>query len=189
MADFIRVENLVFEYIKNEDGQAFRAIDDISFTVEKGGFTAIIGQNGSGKSTLAKNINGLLVPTSGSVTVDGLDTSVPENIWDIRQRVAMVFQNPDNQIVSSIVEDDVAFGPENLGIDPREIRRRVDEALTGVEMYDYRKKRLICCPAARSSGSPSPAPSPWNRTASFSTSLPPCWIRGDAGRCFPSSET
>ena len=140
MADFIRVENLVFEYIKNEDGQAFRAIDDISFTVEKGGFTAIIGQNGSGKSTLAKNINGLLVPTSGSVTVDGLDTSVPENIWDIRQRVAMVFQNPDNQIVSSIVEDDVAFGPENLGIDPREIRRRVDEALTGVEMYDYRKK-------------------------------------------------
>ena len=140
MADFIRIENLVFEYIKNEDGQAFRAIDDISFTVEKGSFTAVIGQNGSGKSTLAKNINGLLIPSSGRVIVDGLDTSDPANIWEIRQRVAMVFQNPDNQIVSSVVEDDVAFGPENLGVDPLEIRKRVDEALTGVEMYEFRKK-------------------------------------------------
>lgn len=140
MADFIRIENLVFEYIKSEDGQAFRAIDDISFTVEKGSFTAVIGQNGSGKSTLAKNINGLLTPASGKVIVDGLDTSDPANIWEVRQRVAMVFQNPDNQIVSSIVEDDVAFGPENLGIDPLEIRKRVDEALSGVEMYEFRKK-------------------------------------------------
>ncbi|MGN0703139.1 MAG: energy-coupling factor transporter ATPase [Lentihominibacter sp.] len=140
MADFIRIENLVFEYIKSEDGQAFRAIDDISFTVEKGSFTAVIGQNGSGKSTLAKNINGLLTPASGKVIVDGLDTSDPANIWEVRQRVAMVFQNPDNQIVSSIVEDDVAFGPENLGVDPLEIRKRVDEALSGVEMYEFRKK-------------------------------------------------
>ena len=134
MTDFIRVEDLVFEYTK-ESGQAVRAIDGISFTVERGSFTAVIGQNGSGKSTLAKNINGLLVPTSGRICVDGLDTSVQENIWDIRQKVAMVFQNPDNQIVSSVVEDDVAFGPENLGIDPAEIRKRVDDALRGVEMY------------------------------------------------------
>lgn len=140
MTDFIRVENLVFDYIKNEDGKTLRAIDDISFTVEKGSFTAVIGQNGSGKSTLAKNINGLLTPTSGKVFVDGIDTSDEDNIWDIRQKVAMVFQNPDNQIVSSVVEDDVAFGPENLGIDPAEIRVRVDEALAGVEMYDHRKK-------------------------------------------------
>lgn len=140
MADFIKIENLVFEYIKNDDGQPFRAIDDISFTVEKGSFTAVIGQNGSGKSTLAKNINGLLMPTSGKVIVDGLDTADPDNIWEIRQRVAMVFQNPDNQIVSSIVEDDVAFGPENLGVDPLEIRKRVDAALSGVEMYEFRKK-------------------------------------------------
>ena len=140
MADFIKIENLVFEYIKNDDGQTFRAIDDISFTVEKGSFTAVIGQNGSGKSTLAKNINGLLMPTSGKVIVDGLDTADPDNIWEIRQRVAMVFQNPDNQIVSSIVEDDVAFGPENLGVDPLEIRKRVDAALSGVEMYEFRKK-------------------------------------------------
>lgn len=140
MTDFIRIENLIFEYIKSEDGTAVRAIDDVSFNVEKGSFTAVIGQNGSGKSTLAKNINGLLVPTSGKVFVDGLDTSQMENIWEVRQRVAMVFQNPDNQIVSSIVEDDVAFGPENLGVDPAEIRRRVDEALMGVEMYEFRKK-------------------------------------------------
>lgn len=140
MADFIRIENLVFEYVRSEDGQALRAIDGVSFNVPRGSFTAVIGQNGSGKSTLAKNINCLLAPTSGKVFVDGLDTSMPEHVWEVRQRVAMVFQNPDNQIVSSIVEDDVAFGPENLGIDPAEIRKRVDDALTGVEMYAYRRK-------------------------------------------------
>ena len=140
MEDFIKVGDLTFEYVKSEDGTAVRAIDSVSFSVERGSFTAVIGQNGSGKSTLAKNINALLVPTSGRVMVDGLDTSVPEHVWDVRSRVAMVFQNPDNQIVSSIVEDDVAFGPENLGIEPAEIRKRVDEALTGVEMYDFRKK-------------------------------------------------
>lgn len=140
MADFIKIENLVFEYTKGEAEPAVRAIDGISFNVEKGSFTAVIGQNGSGKSTLAKNINGLLTPVSGKIYVDGMDTSDAENIWEIRQRVAMVFQNPDNQIVSSIVEDDVAFGPENLGVDPIEIRHRVDEALTGVEMYEFRKK-------------------------------------------------
>ena len=141
--DFIKVEDLIFEYIKTDEGGAtvsFRAIDGISFTVQRGSFTAIIGQNGSGKSTLAKNLNGLLLPTAGKVYIDGLDTSVPENMWNVRQRVAMVFQNPDNQIVSAIVEDDVAFGPENLGIDPLEIRRRVDSALEGVEMGDYKEK-------------------------------------------------
>ena len=124
MTDFIKVENLVFDYIKSEDESTFRAIDDVSFTVEKGSFTAIIGQNGSGKSTLAKNINGLLVPTAGKIYVDGLDSADPE----------------DNQIVSSVVEDDVAFGPENLGVDPKEIRKRVDEALKSVEMYEFRRK-------------------------------------------------
>lgn len=140
MSDFIRVEDLVYEYVKGEDGTSVRAVDGVSFSVEKGSFAAVIGQNGSGKSTLAKNMNALLIPTRGKVFVDGLDTSDPANVWEVRKRVAMVFQNPDNQIVSSIVEDDVAFGPENLGTDPAEIRRRVDEALTGVEMYDFRKK-------------------------------------------------
>ena len=141
--DFIKVEDLIFEYTKTDEGGApvsFRAIDGVSFTVQRGSFTAIIGQNGSGKSTLAKNLNGMLLPTAGKVYIDGLDTSVPENMWNVRQRVAMVFQNPDNQIVSAIVEDDVAFGPENLGIDPLEIRRRVDSALEGVEMGDYKEK-------------------------------------------------
>lgn len=140
MADFIKIENLVFEYIKQEENQRFRAIDDISFTVEKGSFTAVIGQNGSGKSTMAKNINALFIPTEGKVYVDELDTSDHDNMWEVRQRVAMVFQNPDNQIVSSIVEDDVAFGPENLGVDPKEIRARVDESLKDVGMYNFRKK-------------------------------------------------
>ena len=140
---FIKVENLIYDYMKTDEGGApvaTRAIKGVSFNIERGSFTAIIGQNGSGKSTLAKNLNGLLLPTEGKVCVDGLDTSVPENVWNVRQKVAMVFQNPDNQIVSAIVEDDVAFGPENLGIDPAEIRRRVDSALDGVEMGDYKEK-------------------------------------------------
>ena len=141
--EFIKAENLTFEYAKADDtGNAVTttAIRGVSFAIEKGSFTAIIGQNGSGKSTLAKNMNALLLPTSGKIYVDGMDTALPENIWKVRQRVAMVFQNPDNQIVSAIVEDDVAFGPENLGIDPAEIRRRVDTALESVEMGDYKKK-------------------------------------------------
>ena len=119
--DFIRAENLTFEYSGQDASGAelkTKAIDGISFTIEKGSFTAIIGQNGSGKSTLAKNMNGLLIPTQGKIYVDGMDTSLEENLWPVRQRVGMVFQNPDNQIVSAIVEDDVAFGPENLGIEP-----------------------------------------------------------------------
>lgn len=139
MSAFIQVDDLIFDYIK-QDGSPVRAIDGVSFRVEKGSFTAIIGQNGSGKSTLAKNINALLLPTSGRILVDGLDTSDPASLWEVRQRVAMVFQNPDNQIVSSIVEDDIAFGPENLGVDPDEIRQRVTFALQEVEMEEYRKK-------------------------------------------------
>ena len=141
--DFIRAENLTFEYSRQDASGAelkTKAIDGISFTIEKGSFTAIIGQNGSGKSTLAKNMNGLLIPTQGKIYVDGMDTSLEENLWPVRQRVGMVFQNPDNQIVSAIVEDAVAFGPENLGIEPEEIRRRVDGALESVEMNEYRKK-------------------------------------------------
>ncbi|MDO4517646.1 MAG: energy-coupling factor transporter ATPase [Bacillota bacterium] len=141
--DYIRAENLTFEYVKEDElgnRHATRAIDNVSFTIEKGSFTAIIGQNGSGKSTLAKNFNGLLVPTEGKLYVDGMDSSLVENMWNIRNRVAMVFQNPDNQIVSAIVEDDVAFGPENMGIEAEDIRTRVDQSLMAVDMYEYRKK-------------------------------------------------
>lgn len=140
MNEMIRIEDLVFQYMRDEDQEHVSAIKGVSLTIEKGSFTAIIGRNGSGKSTLAKNINALLLPSSGAVYVNGYDTSVEENIWDVRQSAAMVFQNPDNQIVSSVVEDDVAFGPENLGIPPEEIRSRVDRSLKAVNMYQHRKK-------------------------------------------------
>ncbi len=140
MDKVITVENLTFEYTRGENEEPVKALDGVSFEIDKGSFTAVIGKNGSGKSTLAKNLNGLLVPTSGSVFVEGYDTRDDESIWEIRQRAGMVFQNPDNQLVSSIVEDDVAFGPENLGIDPQEIRRRVDKALEDVNMGEYKDK-------------------------------------------------
>ncbi len=141
---YISVHNLIVDFTQiNEEGIEeikTRAIDDVSFDIEKGSFISIIGMNGSGKSTLAKCLNGLIEPNSGEVIVDGMNTSDEEHLWDIRSRVGMVFQNPDNQIVSSLVEDDVAFGPENLGVDPAEIRQRVDHALKQVDMYDCKDK-------------------------------------------------
>lgn len=142
MENIIKVDNLTFEYGRGTEEKAVsvRAVDDVSFEIEKGSFTAIIGKNGSGKSTLAKNLNGLLVPTEGAVYVGGYDTRDDKYIWNIRQMAGMVFQNPDNQLVSAIVEDDVAFGPENLGVPPEEIRRRVDKALEDVNMGAFKKK-------------------------------------------------
>ena len=140
MTDIIKIENLIFKYPPNENGKEKIAINDISLSIAEGSFTAIIGRNGSGKSTFAKCINALLVAGEGDVFVDGMNTKDESKIWDIRQTAAMVFQNPDNQIVAAIVEDDVAFGPENLGVEPRTIRQRVDESLESVKMWDYRKK-------------------------------------------------
>ena len=141
---FIEVKNLKIEFTKiDESGREVpgkTALDGISLDIEKGSFVAVVGMNGSGKSTLAKCFNGLLVPSAGRVIVGGFDTAEEAHIWDVRCRVGMVFQNPDNQIVSSIAEDDVAFGPENLGIEPKEIRRRVDDALKRVGMYELRDK-------------------------------------------------
>jgi energy-coupling factor transport system ATP-binding protein len=116
-----------------------RALDGVNLSIGRGSFVAIIGRNGSGKSTLAKNINALFMPTLGVVTVDGMDTRDDALIWEIRRRAGMVFQNPDNQLVSAVVEDDVAFGPENLGVAPDEIRERVRVALEAVDMQDQRK--------------------------------------------------
>ena len=141
---FIEVKDLTIEFTRiDESGNEVpgkTALDGISLDIEKGSFVAVVGMNGSGKSTLAKCFNGLLAPTSGRVIAGGFDTAEEEHIWDVRRKVGMVFQNPDNQIVSSIVEDDVAFGPENLGIEPKEIRRRVDDALKRVGMYELRDK-------------------------------------------------
>lgn len=141
----IQLKDVRFAYEQGEDDTpqaAEFAIDGVSFNIEKGSFVAIVGSNGSGKSTLAKHMNALLLPTSGEVLVDDLNTVTESQTqpWEIRKRVGMVFQNPDNQLVSSVVEDDVAFGPENIGIEPSEIRRRVDESLQLVGMYEHRKK-------------------------------------------------
>ncbi|MDR1496730.1 MAG: energy-coupling factor transporter ATPase [Clostridiales Family XIII bacterium] len=141
---FIEVRDLVFEYRRESDTEGVadivaRALDGVSLTIEKGSFTAIIGRNGSGKSTFAKNVNALLLPTSGAVAVDGMDTRDDALVWEIRRKVGMVFQNPDNQLVSAVVEDDVAFGPENLGVAPDEIRERIRVALDAVDMEDQRK--------------------------------------------------
>lgn len=140
MDSIIKIENLIFEYKKDDGSEGTKALNNINLNIESGSFTAILGKNGSGKSTLAKNLNGLLIPTEGVIYVNGFDTADDEHIWDVRQSAGMVFQNPDNQLVSAIVEDDVAFGPENLGIDPAEIRRRVDKALADVNMGEFRGK-------------------------------------------------
>lgn len=140
MDSIIKIENLIFEYKKDDETAANRAINGVSLEIERGSFTAILGKNGSGKSTLAKNLNGLLLPTEGVIYVNGFNTADDEHIWDVRQSAGMVFQNPDNQLVSAIVEDDVAFGPENLGVAPQEIRRRVDKALADVNMGAFRGK-------------------------------------------------
>lgn len=141
MAEFIKAKDIVFDYENQEENGEVsftNVIKNISMDVQEGEFVALLGHNGCGKSTMAKLFNALLVPQSGTVTVDGIDTANEENIYDIRRRVGLVLQNPDNQLVASIVEEDVAFGPENLGIEPAEIRKRVDNALKAVDMYDYR---------------------------------------------------
>ena len=134
---FIEIEHLSHVYHAGEEGER-RALDDVSLSIGRGEFVAVLGSNGSGKSTLAKHLNALLLPTEGVCRVDGLDTREEAEVWRIRQKVGMVFQNPDNQLIAAVVEDDVAFGPENLGVPSREIRQRVDEALAAVNMTPFR---------------------------------------------------
>lgn len=139
----IKTKDLVFEYIRrDEEGNVegiTRAVDEVSLDIKAGDFIAVLGHNGSGKSTLAKHINAILYPTEGTVWVDGMDTSDEEKLWDIRQEAGMVFQNPDNQIIGQVVEEDVGFGPENLGVPTKEIWERVEESLKAVGMYEFRK--------------------------------------------------
>lgn len=161
---------------ETEEGKKFDALSDVSATIRKGSFTAIIGTNGSGKSTLARHLNALLIPTDGEIYVEGMKTSDFSHIWDIRQKVGMVFQNPDNQLVAAIVEEDVAFGPENLGIPSEEIKKRVDVALEKVGMTAYRTHSPAMLPAGRSSASPLQAFWPCIRTASCWMNRQPCWI-------------
>ncbi len=139
--EFIEARNLCFAYEEADDSSQKTTkyvLNDVSFSVKKGEFVVFIGHNGSGKSTVAKHLNAMLTPSSGKVYIDGIDTSDETRAFDVRRKVGLVLQNPDNQLVASIVEEDVAFGPENIGIEPKEIRERVDEALKAVDMYDYR---------------------------------------------------
>ncbi|MDO4514462.1 MAG: energy-coupling factor transporter ATPase [Lachnospiraceae bacterium] len=139
----IRTKKLSFEYIRrDEDGNVegiTTAVDGVDLDIEQGQFIAILGHNGSGKSTLAKHMNAILFPTEGTIWVDGMDTTKEENLWDVRQTAGMVFQNPDNQIIGQVVEEDVGFGPENLGVPTKEIWERVEESLKAVGMYEFRK--------------------------------------------------
>ncbi|MBD5550196.1 MAG: energy-coupling factor transporter ATPase [Lachnospiraceae bacterium] len=141
--EIIKTEDLVFDYIRrDEEGNVegiTTAVDHVDLQVKPGDFIAILGHNGSGKSTLAKHFNAILMPTEGTVRVDGMDTEDADKLWDIRQRAGMVFQNPDNQIIGQVVEEDVGFGPENMGVPTREIWERVEESLKAVGMYEFRK--------------------------------------------------
>lgn len=138
----VNTKKLVFEYIRrDEEGNVEginRAVDEVDVSIEKGEFVAILGHNGSGKSTLAKHLNAILMPTEGTVWVGGMDTKDEDKLWDIRQTAGMVFQNPDNQIIANVVEEDVGFGPENIGVPTEEIWKRVEESLKAVDMYEYR---------------------------------------------------
>ncbi|MDO5291637.1 MAG: energy-coupling factor transporter ATPase [bacterium] len=139
---FIESRNLVHEYKRHDENgnieQVNRAVDNVSISVEQGDFVAILGHNGSGKSTFAKHLNSILLPTEGTVWVNGMETRDEDHLWDIRQTAGMVFQNPDNQIIASVIEEDVGFGPENLGVPTEEIWQRVETALKAVGMYEYR---------------------------------------------------
>ena len=139
MEQIIQVKDLSFEYTNREDQPDLLALDGVNLEIERGSFVAVLGHNGSGKSTLAKHINAILLPTRGQVRVAGMDTREEDKLFDIREKAGMVFQNPDNQIVANVVEEDVAFAPENLGVPSQEIRRRVDEALRQVGLYEYRE--------------------------------------------------
>lgn len=140
----LQTKNLVFEYIRRDEDnnvvEIKRAVDNVSIEIEDGSFVAILGHNGSGKSTLAKHLNALFLPTEGQVLVDGMDTLEADQVWNIRETTGMVFQNPDNQIVSNVVEEDVGFGPENMGVPTKSIWKRVEESLKAVEMFSFRKK-------------------------------------------------
>lgn len=143
MKNIVEAKDLIFEYLVHDDQgeveDTILALDHINITIKEGEFVAVLGHNGSGKSTFAKHLNGILSPKGGTLWVNDIDLSAGEHIWEVRKDVGMVFQNPDNQIVATIVEEDVAFGPENLGVEPSEIRKRVDEAIHTVEMDDYKR--------------------------------------------------
>ena len=180
--EIIKANNVVYEYIRrDEEGNVegiTRAVNDVSLDIEQGQFIAILGHNGSGKSTLAKHMNAILNPTEGTLWVDGMDTKDEDNIWKVRQTAGMVFQNPDNQIIGQVVEEDVGFGPENMGIPTEEIWQRVEESLRAVGMYIESIPR-ISCPVVRSRECLLPEYWPCIPNVLYWMSRLPCWIPVD----------
>lgn len=139
MNDFIEAKSISFSYRVEDNQKPVNVFENLNVTIREGEMTAVLGHNGSGKSTFAKHLNAILLPSGGKVYVDGIDTADEQRLYDIRQKVGMVFQNPDNQIVATVVEEDVAFGLENIGVPPKEMRERVDRALMDVGIYEYKK--------------------------------------------------
>lgn len=178
---FIEITDLTHLYSDAENHEV-KALDQVTLSVQPGEFVAIIGTNGSGKSTLARHLNALLLPTEGTVKIRDMDTLDESRLWDIRQDVGMVFQNPDNQIVAAIVEEDVAFGPENIGVPPAEIRERVEKALQAVGMTEYRMRAPTCCRAGRSSALPLRGRWRWAPAVLFLTNRQPCSTPRDGKR-------
>ena len=179
----IEAKDLVHEYIiRDEEGnvESIRtALDHMDLSVEAGQFIAVLGHNGSGKSTFAKHLNALLTPSEGTLIVDGMDVSDESLTYDIRQEAGMVFQNPDNQIIASVVQEDVGFGPENIGVPTEEIWERVEKSLKAVGMWQYREHSPNNYPVDKSSVWRSPELWRWSQSVSFWTSLLLCWIRMD----------
>ena len=180
MDSIIQTRDLRFCYTAAE-GVAPTVLDGVDLEIEPGSFVAVLGHNGSGKSTLAKHMNAILLPTGGTVYVDGIDTADEARLLDVRRTVGMVFQNPDNQIVANVVEEDVAFAPENLGVPSEEIRRRVDEALKLVGMYEFREHAPHLLSGGQKQRVAIAGSSPCSPGASCWTSPPPCWTPS-AGR-------
>ena len=176
----IETLNLIFKYRTYTEDQEIpeekTVLDDVSISIKKGNFVGILGHNGSGKSTLARQLTALLQPTDGAVFIKNMDSSLPENIIPIRKTAGMVFQNPDNQIIGNLVEEDVAFGPENLGVPTEQIWGRIAEALEATGMTAYREqspgRRWLL-----------PESLPWSQSVSFSMNLPPCWTQGEERKC------
>ena len=181
--EIIKANNVVYEYIRrDEEGNVegiTRAVNDVSLDIEQGQFIAILGHNGSGKSTLAKHMNAILNPTEGTLWVDGMDTKDEDNIWKVRQTAGMVFQNPDNQIIGQVVEEDVGFGPENMGIPTEEIWQRVEESLRAVACTNIESIPQISCPVGRSRECLLPEYWLCIPNALYWMSRLPCWIPVD----------
>lgn len=175
MQTIIEVKNLTHIYTDSENKE-IKALDGINLEIRQGEFVAVIGANGSGKSTLARHFNALQRPSEGACLIEGMDTTVEENLWNIRQHVGMVFQNPDNQIVAAIVEEDVAFGPENIGVPTAEIRTRVDAALAAVGMSDYARHAPHLLSGGQKQRVRSQVFWHWNQNALFWTSRRQCSI-------------